>query len=143
MLSVNVTGVVNVCQAALPHLVENHGNIVNVSSVAGVVGVPYATAYSATKGAVLMLSKSLAVEYAHRGVRVNAVCPGHVLTPMTAKTSEPPANADMSLFSRLPPLVMPPAAPEEIAAIIAYLGSEEARYVTGAHFVIDGGQSAI
>ena len=141
-LGVNVTGVVNFCLAALPRLVESRGNIVNVSSVAGLVGVPYAVAYSATKGAVLALSRSLAGEYASRGVRVNAVCPGHVRTPMTAG-SAPPQGADLSLYSRLPPLVLPPAAPAEIAAVIAYAGSDEARFVTGAHFTIDGGQSAI
>lgn len=141
-LGVNVTGVVNFCQAALPPLIESRGNIVNVSSVAGLAGVPYAAAYSATKGAVLALSRSLAVEYANRGVRVNAVCPGHVRTPMTANTA-PPQGADLALYSRLPPLILPPAAPAEIAAAIAYLGSDEARFVTGAHFTIDGGQSAI
>lgn len=141
-LGVNVTGVVNFCQAALPCLVASRGNIVNVSSVAGLAGVPYAVAYSATKGAVLALSRSLAVEYANRGVRVNAVCPGHVRTPMTAGTAPPP-GADLALYGRLPPLILPPAAPAEIAAAIAYLGSDEARFVTGAHFIIDGGQSAI
>lgn len=141
-MSVNVTGVFNFCQAAMPHLLETRGNIVNIASVAGLVGIPYGVAYSTTKGAVLMMSKSLAVEYATRGVRVNAVCPGHVLTPMTANPT-PPAGVDFALYGRLTPLVQPAAEPEEIAGIIAYLGSDEARFVTGAHFTIDGGQTAI
>lgn len=139
--AVNVNGVFAMCRAAMPHLLAARGNIVNIASAAGIVGVPYNAPYCATKGAVLMLSKSLAVEYAARGVRVNAVCPGSVLTPMTAGVT-PPADADMSIFGRLWPLV-DHAKPEEIAGAIAYLASEEARFVTGAAFVIDGGQTAI
>lgn len=89
-----------------------------------------------------MLSKALAVEYATRGVRVNAVCPGHVLTPMTADVKRPP-DANFALFGRLSPLVLPGAQPVEIASAIAYLASDEARFVTGSTFVIDGGQTAI
>jgi meso-butanediol dehydrogenase/(S,S)-butanediol dehydrogenase/diacetyl reductase len=139
---VNVDGVFHFCQAAMPHLLATKGNIVNIASVAGVVGIPYGVAYSATKGAVLMLSKALAVEYATRDVRVNAVCPGHVLTPMTANPT-PPSGVDFALFGRLTPLMQPAADPKEIAGIIAYLGSDEARFVTGAQFTIDGGQTAI
>ena len=142
MMNINVNGVFAMCRAAIPHLLESKGNIVNMSSAAGMVGVPYNVAYSTSKGAVLLLSKALAVEYATRGVRVNAVCPGGVDTPMTSGVA-PPAGADFALFGRLSPLVLPLAQPAEIAGAIAYLASDEARFVTGATFAIDGGQTAI
>lgn len=141
VFAINVNGVFAMCRAAIPHLLETRGNIVNFASVAGMVGVPYGTPYSASKGAVLMLSKALAVEYAARGVRVNAVCPGSVLTPMTSGVT-PPANAELPVFARLSPLI-DHARPEEIAGAVAYLASDEARFVTGSSLVIDGGQTAI
>lgn len=142
VMNININGVFAMCRAAIPHLLASKGNIVNLSSATGIVGAPYNAAYCTSKGAVLMLSKALAVEYAARGVRVNAVCPGHVLTPMTSGM-RPPADADLAIFGRLTPLVQPSAQPAEIANAIAYLASDEARFVTGATFVIDGGQTAI
>lgn len=142
VFAINVNGVFALCRAAIPHLLESKGNIINIASAAGIVGTPYNAPYSASKGAVAMLSKALAVEYASRGVRVNAVCPGHVHTPMTSGVV-PPEGADFALFGRLSPLVLPGADPAEIAGAIAYLASDEARFVTGTVFVIDGGQTAI
>ncbi|HQR05072.1 MAG: SDR family oxidoreductase [Proteobacteria bacterium] len=142
VFDINVNGPFYLSRAALPHLEKTKGNIVNISSAAGVIGVPYNVAYSASKGAVLMMTKALAVEYGTRGVRVNVVCPGHVHTPMTAGV-RPPEGADLALFGRLSPIVLPGASPAEIAASIAYLASDEARFVTGSTFVIDGGQTAI
>lgn len=141
VFAINVNGVFAMCRAAIPHLLETRGNIVNIASVAGMVGVPYNAPYSASKGAVLMLSKALAVEYASRGVRVNTVCPGSVLTPMTSGVT-PPAHTELPLFARLSPLI-DHAQPEEIAGAVAYLASDEARFVTGSGLVIDGGQTAI
>lgn len=140
MVDVNLNSVFHVSQAAMPHLLETKGNIVNMASSAGLGGQAYNSAYCATKGAVVMLSKALAVEYAGRGVRVNAVCPGGVATPLTDKF-EAPEDADMSLMARLFPL-MDMAQPEEIAGAVAYLASPEARFVTGDAFAIDGGQVA-
>lgn len=140
--SINVNGPFYMCRAAIPHLLESRGNIINISSANGLVGGPFNAAYCASKGAVLMLSRALAVEYASRGVRVNAVCPGHVITPMTDAVMLP-ADGDMTLMQRLLPLVMPGADPAEIAAAIAYLASDESRFVTGSAFVIDGGLTAI
>ena len=111
-----------------------------MASSAGLGGQAYNSAYCATKGAVVMLSKALAVEYAGKGVRVNAVCPGGVETPLTEKF-EAPEDADMSLMAKLFPL-MDMAQPEEIAGAVAYLASPEARFVTGDAFAIDGGQVA-
>lgn len=140
VLGVNLSGTWFTCQAALPHLEAVRGTIVNVASAAGLVGQPYTAAYCASKGGVVLLTKSLAVEYASRRVRVNCVCPGQVDTNLVAEFTWP-ESADPKLLDRLLPLLRA-AAPEEVAALIAYLASNEARYVTGAAWPIDGGQTA-
>jgi meso-butanediol dehydrogenase/(S,S)-butanediol dehydrogenase/diacetyl reductase len=104
------------------------------------VGQAYNSAYCATKAAVLMFSKALAIEYAKEGVRVNAICPGMVITPLTQQF-QLPENVDMKLLERMLPLI-DGAQPEEIAAAVAYLASEEARFITGAALPIDGAQTA-
>ncbi len=140
MLAVNLSGVFYCCQAAMPLLLEGGGSIVNMASTAGLEGQAYNASYCATKGGVVMLSKSLAMEYAKRGVRVNAICPGSVQTPLVENFSGPD-DMDMSLFQRLFPL-LDAAQPEEIATAALYLASEDARFVTGAALPIDGGQTA-
>lgn len=140
IVGINLNGVFFMCQAAMPHLLESQGNIINMSSSAGLEGQAYNSGYCATKGAVLLLSKSLAMEFAGRGVRVNAVCPGAVATPLSAGF-ELPEGADPNLMQRLFPL-LEMSQPDEIAAAIAYLASDEARFVTGVGFPIDGGQTA-
>jgi meso-butanediol dehydrogenase/(S,S)-butanediol dehydrogenase/diacetyl reductase len=143
VMAIHITGVFAMCQAAMPHLLESKGNIVNISSVAGLVGLPYSAAYCASKGAVLLLTKSLATEFAGRGVRVNAICPGGVTTPLS-KSFVMPADIDMGLMGRMTALTPETFTdPSEIAASLAYLASDEARFVTGTGFVIDGGQTAI
>lgn len=141
-MAINVHGAFYLCRAAMPHLLETRGCIVNVASVAGLVGIPYGAVYSASKGALLMLSKALAVEYASRGVRVNAICPGSAATPLVSGFA-PPEDADFSLLSRLMPLLPEHGQPAGIAATIAFMASEEARFMTGAGVVIDGAQTAI
>ena len=142
VLRVNTSSVFYLCKFAMPHLLAVQGNIVNVASTAGVVGLPYNAGYCASKGAVVQFSKALAVEYADRHVRVNVVCPGAVATPL-AKQLQPPPNANMSLYQRMYPLVQPVATPNEIAHTIGYLASDDARFVTGTVQIIDGGQTAI
>ena len=141
-MAINLHGAFYLCRAAMPHLLETQGNIVNVASVAGLVGIPYGAVYSAAKGALLMFSKALAVEYAGRGVRVNAVCPGSVMTPLVAGFM-PPEDADFGLLGRMVPLLPEHGQPADIAATIAFIGSNEARFMTGAGVVIDGAQTAI
>jgi meso-butanediol dehydrogenase/(S,S)-butanediol dehydrogenase/diacetyl reductase len=141
VVDINLNGVFYLCQAAIPHLISSKGNIINMSSSAGREGQAYHSVYCATKAAVLMLSKSLAVEYCKQGVRANAICPGGVVTPLTQNFSIPD-DADPGLFSRMLPLIEPMAEAEEIAAAVAYLASDEARFVTGIEFAIDGGQTA-
>lgn len=140
MLAVNLSGVFYCAQAAMPLLLDGGGNIVNMASSAGLVGQAYQASYCATKGGVVMLTKSLAMEYAKRGVRANAICPGSVETPLVASFSVP-EDIDGELLQRLFPLI-DAAQPEEIAAAALYLASDEARFVTGIALPIDGAQTA-
>ena len=140
-LGVNLSGTFFLCQAAVPHLLESKGVIVNVASAAAIKGQAYTAPYCVSKAGVVSLTKCLAVEYAKRGLRAVAICPGGVNTPLNAKL-ELPEGADRALFQRLMPLAFPIAEPEEIAAAVAYLASQEARFVNGAVFSIDGGQTA-
>lgn len=141
VIGVNLTGTFQMTRAALPHLLERHCAIVNLASAAGIQAVPYAAAYCASKGGVVMLTKSIAVEHAKTGPRVNCICPGHVETPLVA-TFALPEGADGALFSHITPRMPTCAQPEDVAALVAYLASDEARFVTGAAFTIDGGQVA-
>jgi meso-butanediol dehydrogenase / (S,S)-butanediol dehydrogenase / diacetyl reductase len=142
VLGVNLTGSFLVTREALPHLVASKGAIVNVASLAGVRGWRYSAAYSASKGGVVALTRALAVEYARAGVRVSCVCPGSIDTPLRHGLS-PVDGADPVLLNHARALVDPPIAqPEEIAAAIAYLGSAEARFATGAILRLDGAAGA-
>jgi meso-butanediol dehydrogenase/(S,S)-butanediol dehydrogenase/diacetyl reductase len=140
VLAINLSGVFYLCQAAIPHLLETRGVIVNMASAAGIKGQAYTLPYSATKAAVISLTKCLALEYGKRGLRAVAVAPGGVKTALTAQTKFP-EGADMTLIHKMMPL-SPLAEPEEIAAAVAYLASDEARFVNGAVLSIDGAQTA-
>ena len=137
ILAVNLTGSFLMCQAALPYLLENGGNIVNVASTAGLMGQPYSAAYCASKGGVVQLTRALAVEYMERGVRINAVAPGGVDTPMINQFM-PPADASKRLMAKL---VTPMGfvKPEQVAKVIAFLASDDGDYMTGAIVSVDGG----
>lgn len=137
LIALNLSGVAFTCQAAIPHLLETQGAIVNVSSVAGVVGQAYTVAYCAAKGGVVMLTKALAAEYVKRGIRVNAVAPGGVKTNLSANLQFPD-GMDWKLVNRYVGF-RGMCEPEEVAAAIAYLASDEARYVHGVVLSIDGG----
>lgn len=142
VMRVNTTSVFQLCQAALPHLVASKGVIVNTASTAALQGIAYTIAYSASKHAVAAITKGLAIEYAARGVRVNAVCPGHVNTPMT-QTPVPEGDVDWSLVMRNAPKLENGACdPEDIAEMFAFLASQRARKITGSLFTVDGGQLA-
>ncbi len=142
VISVNLTGVYHMCRAAMPHLVESRGNIVNMASAAGLVGVPYNSAYTASKHGVIGLTKALALEFSKEGVRVNAVCPGGVKTPMLEQAV--PEDIDWSMVMRSASWLndgeMAEAA--EIADAVAFLASDHARRITGAAMAVDGGQTA-
>jgi NAD(P)-dependent dehydrogenase (short-subunit alcohol dehydrogenase family) len=137
IIAVNLTGTFLVSQAVLPYLLDGGGNIVNVASSAGLRGQPYSAAYCASKGGVIQLTRALADEYLHRGVRVNAVAPGGIETPLQ-RAFQLPEGAD---FRSIAKLISPygNAQPEEVAALIAFVASEEGRYMTGSVLSIDGG----
>src|SRR5215204_6700512 len=137
ILGVNLTGTFLMSQAALPHMLEGGGAIVNVASNAGIMGQPYSAAYCASKGGVINLTRALAVEYLDRGVRVNCVAPGGMRTPLT-KGFRLPEDVD---FDVLRPVMSKLGAsqPEEVASCVAYVASDEARYMIGSIVSIDGG----
>jgi NAD(P)-dependent dehydrogenase (short-subunit alcohol dehydrogenase family) len=142
ILDTNLTGTFLVAKATIPELVRSKGCMVNVASVAALRGWRYMAAYSASKGGIVALSRTLAVEFGREGVRVNCVCPGSIATPLAAALT-PVADADPVLMTRGPALLDPPVAqPDEIAATISYLVSPEARFVTGSVMTIDGGAMA-
>ncbi len=139
IIGVNLTGTFLMAQAVLPHLLDGGGNIVNIASTAGLIAQPYSAAYCASKGGVIQLTRALADEYLERGIRVNAVAPGGMITPMQS-AFRVPQGAD---FEKIRKLITPlgNAAPEEVAALVAYVASDEARYMTGSIVSIDGGIS--
>lgn len=138
--SVNVAGPMLVTQAALPHLRESKGNVVTVASISSLQGQAYNAAYCASKGAVLLMMKSLAVELSGEGIRVNCVCPGGVDTPLHhGAGSTLDERTDFRLFQRSIQLMPDLIDPGEIAGAIAYLASDDARSVTGASLVVDRG----
>ena len=141
--AIDLKGPFFLTQAALPYLRQSGGNVVNVSSVAGNRAQPYASAYAAAKGGLTQLTKALALELSPSGVRVNAVCPGMVDTPLVAQVAaRMPKDLDPRLADRLGAMLPgPPSSPAEIAAAIVYLASPQARMVTGAVLAVDGGMS--
>jgi meso-butanediol dehydrogenase / (S,S)-butanediol dehydrogenase / diacetyl reductase len=142
VLRINLSSVWCLSRAALPHLIESKGNIVNTASTAALQGIAYTCAYAASKHGIAAITKSLAVEFGSRGVRVNAICPGQVNTPM-GTSAPPPGEIDWSLVMRnAPKLENGMCEPEDIAELFAYLASDRAAKVTGALFTIDGGQLA-
>ena len=137
VLAINLTGTFFTCRAALPHLLESRGNIVNVASTAAVHGQPYAGAYAASKGGVLALTKSIAIDYGKLGVRANAVLPCDIATPIVGQFRMP-EGGDWKLVKR----VMAPkgsGSPADVAGVVAMLASDDGAHVTGAEVRVDGG----
>jgi NAD(P)-dependent dehydrogenase (short-subunit alcohol dehydrogenase family) len=139
IIGVNLTGSFLMARATLPYLLDGGGNIVNVASNAGLMAIPYAAAYCASKGGVVQLTLALADEYLARGVRVNAVAPGGMATPMQS-SFVPPEGADgQKMMKLLTPLGN--GDPDDVARLIAFVASEDGRYMTGSILPIDGGLS--
>jgi NAD(P)-dependent dehydrogenase (short-subunit alcohol dehydrogenase family) len=138
IIGVNLTGTFLMARAVLPSLLDGGGNIVTIASNAGLQGVAYGAAYCASKGGVVQLTKALAAEYLSRGVRVNCIAPGGIKTPMQKSFHDLPSGVDPDVLRRL----MTPlgrCTPEEVAALIAFVASDEGRYMTGAIVPFDGG----
>jgi NAD(P)-dependent dehydrogenase (short-subunit alcohol dehydrogenase family) len=141
VMAINVRGVFLGCKYAIPHMVEQgSGSVINISSFVALLGcsVPQ-DAYTASKGAVLSLTRSLAVQFGPHGVRSNAICPGPIETPMLMDWLVKDEAARQKRLARNPTGRF--GKPEEIVHVAIYLASDESRWTNGAHFVIDGGIS--
>jgi dihydroanticapsin dehydrogenase len=142
VIGVDLTGVFLVSRFALLHMVEaaRSGAIVNVSSVAGMLGDPKLAPYNAAKGGVNILTKNMALDYAAHGIRVNAVCPGRVATPMPQSRLKPGEDWDevLAKWGKNIPLGRV-GRPQDIAQAILFLASDEASWITGTTLVVDGG----
>lgn len=143
IMDTNVKGTYFLTQAAVPELKRTKGNIVNVASDAGVHGNYYCSAYCASKGAVVLFTKALALELAGFGVRVNAVAPGDIMTPLTQAQLKVMPNPEEGLreMASVYPLGRI-GTPEEAAVAICFLASAEASFITGAVLSVDGGLTA-
>jgi NAD(P)-dependent dehydrogenase (short-subunit alcohol dehydrogenase family) len=141
VLAVNATGTFLCCKHAIPGMVARGGGaIVNMASVAGMIGLRDRAAYSASKGAVIALTRALAIDHVGDRVRVNAVCPGTVDSPWVRRLVDEVGESLDALRARQPMGRL--GTPEEIAEAVLYLASDQAAFVTGTAFVIDGGLTA-
>ena len=140
-LGVNLTGPMLVTHAALPHLRESRGNVVTISSIAGLRAQPYQASYCASKAGVIMLMKSLALELAADGIRVNTICPGGVQTdlPTNAAAEHPDTDLDWGLLMETAGARYGFMPPRDIADAIGFLASDAAASVTGAVLSVDRG----
>jgi dihydroanticapsin dehydrogenase len=143
-LSVNVMGTMYLSRAAIPYMLKNSsGSIINMSSVNGLVSEPFLSVYSASKGAIVMLTRGIALDYAKTGIRCNAICPGWVDTPINY------AHADMlggldhvyQTISSFQPIGRP-GTPMEIGNLVLFLASDESSFMTGSIVSADGGMTA-
>jgi meso-butanediol dehydrogenase/(S,S)-butanediol dehydrogenase/diacetyl reductase len=140
IMQVNSAAPFWLAQAAIPHLLESHGNIVNVLSQSALIGTAYIVPYSMSKAALLQLTKSLAMEYMDQPIRINAVAPGAMMTEISSDT-RPPSDADYAKIKRYSG-ERPPADPAMVAAVVAFISSPAASGVHGAVWTADGGVTA-
>ena len=143
-LNVNVKGMMYLSRAAIPHMLKaGRGSIVNMSSVNGLVSEPFLSVYSASKGAVVMLTRGIALDYAKTGIRCNAICPGWVDTPINYAHADLLGGIDhvYSTISAFQPIGRP-GTPREIANLVLFLASDEASFITGSIISADGGMTA-
>ncbi|MBI3356488.1 MAG: SDR family oxidoreductase [Nitrospirae bacterium] len=139
VLDVNLTGVFRMTRAAVSEMLKRgQGSIVNISSIASLVGIPFLPAYAASKGALDALTRAIAIDYAKDGIRCNVVNPGLIATPMAAPLMANPEQLD-PILAHYP--IRRPGKPEEVANMVLYLASDEAAWVTGGTFTIDGGMT--
>jgi 2-keto-3-deoxy-L-fuconate dehydrogenase len=141
VFAVNARGTFLCCKHAIPGMVSRGGGaIVNLASVAGMIGLRNRAAYCASKGAVIALTRALAIDHVGDGIRVNAVCPGTVDSPWVRRLVDEAGESLDALRARQPMGRL--GMPDEIAAAVLYLASDSAAFVTGSELVIDGGLTA-
>lgn len=143
LFGVNLKGIFFGCKHAIPHMVQQGGGvIINTASELAIVGQPLYTAYCATKGGVLAFTRALSVEWAAKGIRINAVCPGPIQTPMLQaefNLASNPMAEETATIQSIP--VGRLGAPDDIARVALFLASEDAAFVHGAALVADGGRT--
>ncbi len=136
VMDINLKGTFLSCHYALPIMMEQRsGSIMNIASVEGLEAQEFTAAYNASKGAVVMLSKNMSIDYGRWGIRINAICPGFIETPMSAAIEDPEmreAVEDAHQLGRM-------GTPREVANVCAFIGSDEASFVSGAALTVDGG----
>jgi meso-butanediol dehydrogenase / (S,S)-butanediol dehydrogenase / diacetyl reductase len=140
VMAINLDAYFFLAQAAIPHLLASGGNIVNIASNSGIQGVPYSAVYSMSKGGVVQLTRSLAVEYLKTSLRVNAIAPAGTNTNIATAVTFP-SDMDIDLSRRMGGL-RGMVEPEEIAALFAFLASDEAKSITGSVYTVDNGLTA-
>jgi NAD(P)-dependent dehydrogenase (short-subunit alcohol dehydrogenase family) len=141
---VNVKGQIYGCRAVIPHmLAQGGGSIINVSSVNGIVSEPFLAVYSASKGASVMLTKGVALDYAKQGIRCNVICPGWVDTPINYAHAEMLGGLQhvYDTIDSFQPIGRP-GEPHEIANVVLFLASDETSFMTGSVLVVDGGMTS-
>ncbi|MGG1662310.1 SDR family NAD(P)-dependent oxidoreductase [Brevibacillus sp. NRS-1366] len=141
LMAINVTGVFLGMKHTMPVMAKQHsGSVINASSIAGLIGAPGHVLYGASKGAVRIMTKDAAIEYARQGVRVNSIHPGYIDTGMVAYASETTKHSKAELAQGVPSGRL--GTVEDVSNMVLFLASDESGHVTGAEFVIDGGGTA-
>ena len=145
MININVRGMFLMCKHVVPHMQkQGKGVIINNGSVLSVIGCQNAIAYNTTKGAVIQMSRSLALDHAKEGIRVNTICPGFIKTKMNEDFIGNPDDAQTKL-DEIAAQIVPMGyrgEPDDIAYTLVYMASDESKYMTGAHITVDGGWTA-
>jgi meso-butanediol dehydrogenase/(S,S)-butanediol dehydrogenase/diacetyl reductase len=139
MMGINIDACFFLSQAAIPHLLRSNGNIVSISSTAGLIGQAYTATYCISKAAVIQLTRALAMEYLKSGIRINAIAPGGINTPLIQQF-QIPQGVDVDLMKRFDP-VRGVGEPEDVASLFAYVASDEARTIHGAVLSVDNGMT--
>jgi len=140
VISVNLTGTFLCCKSVARHMLDQgSGSIINIASIMGHVSFPGRPAYDASKGGVVQLTKTMALEWAEQGIRVNALCPGFTKTELTRKLWE--SKEKLELIANLTPMKRM-ATPEEMTGAVVFLASDASKFVTGSSLVVDGGWMA-